>query len=161
MPRVCGNCKYVTDDLFANDCPLCLRPLAMSSRVGAMGGTAAPPRGWFSRRTLLVVALLLLVGLPAAGAATVAVAPTLFLEPAGDADSLGAIRTGMTVRNACAALDIEAPPRAFSGTITWGRDGRILRVRFDTGKVVAIEEGRLPFAVTVTKVQPDNPGRRR
>ena len=67
----------------------------------------------------------------------------------------------MTVRNACAALDIEAPPRAFSGTITWGRDGRILRVRFDTGKVVAIEEGRLPFAVTVTKVQPDNPGRRR
>jgi hypothetical protein len=161
MPRVCGNCKYVTDDLFANDCPLCLRPLALSSRVGSLGDTTPRAKKRSTTRLILVVGGLIFVGVAATGLATVFLAPTVFLEPAGEADSLGAVRIGMPVREWCAALGIELPPRAFSGFITWGRDGRILRVRFTDGKAVAIEEGRLPFAVTVTKVQPEIPGRRR
>jgi hypothetical protein len=158
MPRVCGNCKYVTEDLFANNCPLCQRPLALSSRVGSLG--EEPRHGVFSRRNLIILAVVLLIGVPLAAISSIFMFPTYCLEAAGEVDSLGAIRVGMPVREVCKALDIEAPPRAFSGTITWGRGGRMLRIRFTDGKVVAIEEGSLPFAVTVTKVQAKNAGRR-
>ena len=153
MPRVCGDCKYVTDDLFCNECPLCKRPLALSSRVGTMG--AEPERKLFSKRTLIIGVLLLLVGVPAAAAGAVYAFPTMTLAQAGEADSLGTIRVGMPVREVCKVLDIEPPPRAFSGTITWGRDGRVLRIRFTDGKAVAIEEGNLPLPVTVNKIQAD------
>lgn len=158
MPRVCGNCKYVTEDLFVNDCPLCYRPLALSSRVGTMGEEPRP--GLFSRRNLIILAAVLFISVPLGLASFIYTAPTYCLSPAGEADSLGAIRVGMPVREVCKTLDIESPPRAFSGTITWGRGGRMLRLRFTDGKVVAIEEGNLPFTVTVTKIQPQGPGRK-
>ncbi len=158
MPRVCGNCKYVTEDLFVNDCPLCLRPLALSSRVGTLGEEPRPRL--FSRRNLLIAAAVLFIGVPLAVISFIFTAPTYCLSPAGEADSLGTIRVGMPVREVCKVLDIESPPRAFSGMITWGRGGRMLRLRFIDGKVVAIEEGNLPFTVTVTKVQPQTAGRK-
>jgi len=136
-----------------NECPLCKRPLALSSRVGTMG--EEPRQRLFSRRALIMGIVLLLVGVPAAAIGIIFLFPTLFLAAAGEADSTGAIRVGMTVRDVCKTLDIEAPPRAFSGTITWGRDSRILRIRFKDGMVAALEEGSLPFPVTVNKIQPE------
>ena len=81
--------------------------------------------------------------------------PALFLASSGDSDSTGTIRVGMPVRAVANVLQIDAPPRAFSGSITWGRSGRLVRVRFVQGKVVGVEEGHVPLPVNVNKVEPD------
>src|SRR5437660_11941826 len=93
MPRVCGNCKYVTEDLFVNDCPLCLRPLALSSRVGSLG--EEPRRSLFSRRNLLILVAVVFISVPLAIVSFIFTAPTYCLSPAGDTDSLGTIHVGL------------------------------------------------------------------
>jgi hypothetical protein len=110
------------------------------------------PRRCSRRGFWLVVMLLLLLAVPAVGLGVVYLAPTAFLGPSKDADSTGEIRVGMRPPEVAKVLSIDAPARGFVGSITWARDGRVLRIRFTQGRVVGVEEGSLPMPVTLTRV---------
>jgi hypothetical protein len=100
--------------------------------------------------------VLLLLAVPAVGLGIVYLAPSVFLGPSQDTDSTGEIRVGMWPREVAKVLAIEEPERGFVGSITWAKDGRVLRIRFAQGRVVGIEEGSLPIPVKLTRVT-ENP----
>jgi hypothetical protein len=117
--------------------------------------TPDPPGGRprrSSRRFWLIALLLLLLALPAVGLGVVYFAPTVFLGPTKDADSTGEIRIGMRPPEVAKALSIQAPERGFVGSITWAKDGRVLRIRFTQGRVAGIEEGSLPVPLSLTRI---------
>lgn len=154
MPRMCHSCGYTTPDVWADQCPRCKRPMALTSNTPDAPG-ARPRRS--SRRFWLVASLLLLLALPAVGLGVVYFAPTVFLGPSKDADSTGEIRVGMRPPEVAKALSIEAPQLrgGFVGSITWAKDGRVLRIRFTQGRVAGVEEGSLPVPVSLTRVSED------
>jgi hypothetical protein len=127
-------------------------------------GTADAPAGNRPRRSRrrfwLVVVVLLVLAVPAFGLGVVYLAPTAFLGPPKEADSTGEIKKGMRPAEVAKVLSIDSPPGGFIGTITWARDGRVLRVRFVQGRVNGVEEGSLPLPVTMTKVTEDVRGAR-
>lgn len=151
MPRMCHSCGYTTPDVWADECPRCKRPMALTSGA-ADGPGVGLPRG-SRRRFWLVAVVLLVLAIPAVGLGVIYLAPTVFLGPPKEADSTGDIRKGMRPDDVGKVLALDkAPERGFVGTITWAKDGRVLRVRFDQGRVVGVEEGTVPLPVTTTYV---------
>jgi hypothetical protein len=74
-------------------------------------------------------------------------------------DSTGKIRVGMPMHEVAKVLDAEvgrepAAPNSLaarlpegtkkSGELTWARDGRVLSIEFEEGRVVAIDEETVP-----------------
>src|SRR5207244_2250124 len=127
MPRFCTSCKYVTDDVWADGCPICLRPLALAPQVPAAPGRAGPVRGPRRRRPLRRLLGVLLVAAPVTFLVLVFLVPTVFLGPEKDADSTGRIRAGMFVGEVARELKADPPPRAFTGFVTWGEGARLVR----------------------------------
>src|SRR5438552_2120985 len=115
MPRMCHSCGYTTPDVWADQCPRCERPMALTSNTPDAPGGPRPRRS--SRRFWLVALLLLLLAVPAVGLGVVYFAPTVFLGPSKDSDSTGEIRVGMRPSEVAKALSIEAPQRGFVGSI--------------------------------------------
>jgi hypothetical protein len=130
--------------------------MALTSNAPDTAG-ARPRRS--RRRVLIVVALLVLLAVPAVGLGVVYFAPSAFLGPSKDADSTGEIKVGMRPPEVAKVLSINAPDRGFPdrgfvGTITWAKDGRVLRVKFAQGRVSGVEEGSLPVPLTFNRVAP-------
>src|SRR4051812_5894560 len=95
MPRFCHSCGYSTPDVWADQCPRCNRPMAITSQTAGGPPGTRPRRRWSARRTLGVVAVILVLAVPAAGLGVLYLAPTVFLKSSGDADSTGQVRVGM------------------------------------------------------------------
>jgi hypothetical protein len=145
MPRYCTSCKYVTDDVWADGCPICLRPLALSPRPPTGGGPRPASRR--RRRPLRIAVGVVLIAVPVVFLGLVFVTPEVFLGAEQEADSTGRIRAGMPVAAAAQELQIDPPPRAWSGTITRGERARLLRVRVEVGRVKSVEEGSVGVPV--------------
>jgi len=153
VPRMCHSCGYTTPDVWADQCPRCKRPMALTS--GAPDAPGGRPRR-SSRRWWLAAVVLLLLAVPAVGLGVVYFAPAVFLGPPKDADSTGEIKVGMRPPEVAKVLAIDAQlKRGFAGSVTWARDGRVLRVRFAQGRVVGVEEGSLPVPLTLARVSED------
>lgn len=102
-------CGYTTDDVFADGCPLCLRPMAL---VNAAGPAAADPARSPFRRALpflavgLVIATLIgVLGFSGRFKKPPAPPPVATAPPDLKADSTGRIRVGMHVGRVAKELD--------------------------------------------------------
>jgi hypothetical protein len=124
----------------------------MALTSGTPDGTPAGRPRRSRRRTWLVLVLFLVLAVPAVGLGVVYFAPAMFLGPSKDSDSTGEIRVGMRPPEVAKVLAIEPPERGFVGSITWAKDGRVLRVRFVQGRVAGVEEGNLPVPLPFNRV---------
>ena len=156
-------CGYTTDDVFADGCPLCLRPMALVNDAGPAAAYACRARTHIRWKLLLIIAAVgisSLTGLclelfslnrgPAA-AAPVADQPPNLLK----ADSTGRIRVGMHIGRVAKELEPVAvrnePPgttlsdvlprdSTSGGVLYCQKDRRQLFVFFKDGFVSGVEE---------------------
>lgn len=146
-------CGYTTEDVFADGCPLCLKPMAL---VNDAGPAVEPPRRPYRRAVpflavgLIVATLIGVLGL--SGQFSQPFVPTG--PPIAKADSSGRIRAGMHVGRAAAELDSlplrgqpgktlrDVLPRdsTASGVIICLNGRHQMRITFVDGYVTSIQE---------------------
>jgi len=181
-------CGYTTDDVFADGCPLCLRPMALVNAAGP-ADLYGPRVGRHIRWKLLFIVVA--IGISSLTALSLelfslnrgpaAAAPVADSLPNLKADSTGRIRVGMHIGRVAKELEPvplknnqpigktleEALPRdsTATGTLICRKGRRQLFVSFEEGYVTAVREVPAPdrqddWALVAFDVVPPPPAER-
>ena len=169
----CRSCGYLIQDPWANGCPLCGAPY----EGGGGGGRGGGGGGGGSRGgvyALLGIVAVLFIGGTVLNRVNGRRADPMDDPPERLADSTGRIRVGMHMNDVGRQLDSDLSRRRTdpnslaakfpegmtrSGMLVWVRDTRVLFVRFDRGRVSAVDEGEgNPGTEEVQQIMYDDDG---